>query len=327
MAIQTGIKRFDAAAAIQTPKSGLRRYTAVIAGPPGTGKSTVLGSMADVLGRDKVLLLATLAREAESWKYQTDPPIPRIIFQDSGWVPTLGKLEATAFRSFLDTLEYLHDIDEQFDGVIVDSGTELAELGWHLSMVPHGVATPAEMDGDKSRFLPYESLDIHLSSAVNKLQALTKTAKRPKHVLVSWHVQAPKDDTTEKVGSDRVRKESADNAGKGVEYEGDVLPMVRGRFRRRVASQFDAMLYTEIQFTVPQGLSRGVEPQYMLQVRPNPERHSKFPGPLPGQTYLNVTDPVVPFQALLDLIEGKIGTDPRKPSEEAQSRRGLRLNK
>lgn len=320
--IPSAIKRFDAASAIVTPKVGMRRYSGCIAGPPGTGKSTVLGSMADVLGRDRVLLLATLAREAESWRYQEDPPLSRIVFQDGGWVPTLGKLEATAFRQFLDTLEYLHDIDDQFDGIVVDSGTELAELGWHLSMLPHGVATPAEMDSDKSRFLPYESLDIHLSSAVNKLQALTKTAKRPKHVLVSWHVQAPKDDTTEKVGTDRIRKESADNAGKGVEYEGDVLPMVRGRFRRRVASQFDAMLYTEIQFTVPQGLSRsGVEPQFMLQVRPNPERHSKFPGPLPSQTYLNVTYPVKPFQVLLDLFEGKVGD--AKPSDEAPTRRGL----
>jgi len=313
--------RFDPAAAINTPKLGTRRFTGVIAGPPGTGKSTVLGSMADVLGRDRVLLLATLAREAESWKYQQDPPLSRIIFQDSGWVPTTGKLEAVAFRQFIDTLEYLHDVDDQFDGVIVDSGTELAELGWHLCMLPHGVATPAEMDGDKSRFLPYESLDIHLSSAVNKLQALTKTAKRPKHVLVSWHVQAPKDDTTEKVGGDRVRKESADNAGKGVEYEGDVLPMVRGRFRRRVASQFDAMLYTEVQFRPIQGA--GLVPRFMLQVRPNPERHSKFPGPLPPMTYLDVTDPINPFQAFLDLTEGRVQGASQAPEGEAPARRSL----
>src|SRR5687768_15019616 len=103
MAIKGMHQPFDAASAIVTPKMGTRRFSGVIAGPPGTGKSTVLGSMADELGRDRVLLLATLAREAESWKYQTDPPIPRIIFQDNGWVPTLGKLEATAFRQFIDT--------------------------------------------------------------------------------------------------------------------------------------------------------------------------------------------------------------------------------
>lgn len=313
--------RFDPATAISIPKVGTRRYSGVIAGPPGTGKSTVLGSMADVLGRDKVLLLATLAREAESWKYQQDPPIPRIIFADNGWVPTLGKLQATAFREFIDTLEYLHDVDDQYDGVIVDSGTELAELGWHLSMLPHGVATPAEMDGDKSRFLPYESLDIHLSSAVSKLQALTKTAKRPKHVLVSWHVQAPKDDTTEGKGSDKRVKASADNAGRGVEYEGDVLPMVRGRFRRRVASQFDAMLYTDVQFKLVQG--QGLTPRFMLQVRPNPERHSKFPGPLPPMTYLDVTAPVNPFQALVDLTEGKVAEGASAPVDEAPARRSL----
>lgn len=304
-------QRFDPAAAVVTPKVGTRRFSGVIAGPPGTGKSTVLGSMADVLGRDRVLLLATLAREAESWKYQTDPPIPRITFVDTNWVPTTGKLEATAFRQFIDTLEWLHDEDDQYDGIVVDSGTELAELGWHLSMLPHGVATPAEMEGEKSRFLPYETLDIHLSSAVSKLQALTKTAKRPKHVFVSWHVQAPKDDTTEKVGSERVRKESADNAGKGVEYEGDVLPMVRGRFRRRVASQFDAMLYTEVQFQTVQEAARvRLEPKFMLQVRPNPERHSKFPGPLPSMTYLDVTHPINGFQAFLDLVDGKVGSQP-----------------
>lgn len=318
--------RFDPAAAVHTPKMGTRRFSGVIAGPPGTGKSSVLGSMADVLGRDRVLLLATLAREAESWKYQTDPPIPRIIFQDNGWVPTLGKLQATAFREFIDTLEWLHDVDDQYDGIVVDSGTELAELGWHLCMLPHGVATPAEMDGDKSRFLPYESLDIHLSSAVSKLQALTKTAKRPKHVLVSWHVQAPKEDTTEGKGDNKRTKESADNAGKGVEYEGDVLPMVRGRFRRRVASQFDAMLYTDVQFRLVQG--QGLTPRFMLQVRPNPERHSKFPGPLPSMTYLDVTDPVNPFQAFLDLTEGKVAEGAIvAPAGEAPARRSLSRQK
>jgi hypothetical protein len=179
------------------------------------------------------------------------------------------------------------------------------------------------MESEKSRFQPYETLDIYLDQAMKKLQALTKTAKRPKHVLIAWHVQPPKDDTTEKVGADRIRKSSADNAGKGVEYEGDVLPMVRGRFRRRVASQVDAMLYTEVQFKAPQGASRaGMDVRYMIQVRPNPERHSKFPGPLPPSTYMDVTHPANGFQMFLDLTEGKT-SGPAAPVEVPPAARSL----
>lgn len=252
----------------------------VVAGPPGTGKSWFLGSMAE---KGPTLLLATMAREAKSVRYQQHN-VDVVLLEDEKWRPTAGSFEATAFTSFLNIIEELLD-DDHYHNIIIDSGTELGEHAWHEAMKVHGVASPAEMSDNRSRWLPYEQLDILLDQAVKGCVALTSLPPKPKNVAFSWHTQPPKDDTVEQGGT----KKSADNRGEGVEYEGNVLPMIRGRFRRRLAGQVDAFLLTELTMKMGAGsksLKHGLVPTYEIQVRPNPERHTKFPGVLPNVSFI-----------------------------------------
>lgn len=279
-------------------KSGGHRYSFVAAGPPGSGKSTLLGSMAEV---GKTLLIATLAREASSWKYRQHD-VDTIILQDLNWRPSQKVFESEAFSKFLELMQVLLN-DDIYDCICVDSGTELAEAGWHEAMRPYSVASPAEIEG-KSRWLPYDTLDTLLDQAIKQLVSLGYTdefqvAKKPKHVGIAWHVQPPKEDSTEDAGGTKVRKASADHAGEGVEYEGKVLPMIRGRFRRRLVGQVDAYVHTDIRMNVERvGATMKKSTEYVIQVRPDVERHTKLPGPLPDVDYVPNN-----FKELLRLIE------------------------
>jgi AAA domain-containing protein len=277
------------------------RFSFVVEGPPGTGKSTLCGSMAEVLGKDKVILIATLPREIKSWKYQ-EHQIDRILLTDADWEPDMKHFGATAAAEFLKVVRYLRDEDTQYDAVILDSGTELAEFGWRAALAPHSVGSPAQMEDGKSRWLPYETLSNYLDLAIKELISLTEVAKRPKYVAVTWHIQPPKDDMS--VGGGATKK-SADAAGKGVEYEGDVLPMIRGQYRRKLGSQFEAVIFTDMQSKATlnaAGKVAGYTTEYMLQVRPDLERQTKLPCQLPAQSYIHNS-----FKNLLELVRtGKV---------------------
>jgi len=279
---------------IQPTSLAARRACVVVEGPPGTGKSTLCGSMAEFVGPKKTLLIATLPREIESWKY-TQLEVPHVLIQDSDWKPDEKKFVADGFPEFLRTVRWLREEDEQYEAVILDSGTELAEQGWHAALAPHGVWTPADMDG-RSRWLPYETLTNLLDQGIKELLSLTKIAKVPKHVMVTWHVQPPKDDQV----VEGTKKESADHAAKGVEYEGDVLPMIRGQYRRKLGSQFPTVVYTDMQIkaNLTIGGNKSTDILYKLQVRSDPERHTKLPGPLPPMQYINND-----FRELWNLIQ------------------------
>lgn len=283
------------------------QYIAVVVeGPQGTGKSTLCGQLAEYVGPEKTLLIATLAKEIESWKYK-ETKIPHVLIEDLGWAPGMGKFEATGFDEFRRLVRWLREEDDQFEAVILDSGTELGEMAWHSALAPHSVGSPAQMDG-QSRWLPYETLNNNLDQAIKELLSLREVAKKPKHIMVTWHIQPPKDDTQQQ----GVTKQSTDHAAKGIEYEGNVLPEVRGKYRRKLGSQFPTVVYTDIQVRAQMGLStsaKGYDVQYMLQVRPDNDRHTKLSGPLPEMQYIPND-----FKELLKLIrateQGKKYTPP-----------------
>lgn len=268
----------------------------VVAGPYGTGKSTLLGSMQDV---GKTLLVATLQREANSWKYK-ELAVDTIILVDD-WKPEAGRFTATALKDFVTLAEGLLD-DEVYDCVAIDSGTELAESAWHAALAAQGkYSSPAEMEDAKSRWLPYEALDNKLDQAIKAIVALTSidAAKRPKHIGISWHTQPPKDDTIVQ-GETKV---SADHKGEGIEYEGNVLPMVRGRFRRRLGSLVDAVVFSDVTFELTgegkySEVAKGMRPVFKIQVQPDQQRHTKLPGPLPAVKHVPNS-----FIELVKLIE------------------------
>ena len=133
-------------------------FSWIVAGPPGTGKSTLLGDAAK--GR-KALLLATLSREVASWKYRQHN-VDVIPLWESGWFATDvdGSLpKGLKVEGFTRVRQVLNDLldDEEYEVILLDSGTELAELAWHDAMLPYGVIAPGYITDGKSRWLPYET--------------------------------------------------------------------------------------------------------------------------------------------------------------------------
>lgn len=273
----------------------------VVGGPPGTGKSTFLGRMAQ---EGPTLLLATLQRETSSWIYQ-EKNVGTMLFEDREWQPDVpaddgtrrGNYAAHAHKRLLDALEMLRNDEitaengEPYKVVLLDSGTEAGENAWHRALAPYRVPDPSFLGRDDNRYGPYTALDQAMDQLVKALQAL-KTAPVPKHIGISWHVQPTKDDTVERIGDKQtgytVKKQSADHKTEGIEYEGSILPMVRGRFRRRLFSLVDAFIWTDIQYDKTRDTKGKVEttPKYVLQVVSDEERHCKLPGPLPAQKYI-----------------------------------------
>ena len=276
-------------------------FSYVVAGPGGTGKSWFLGTMAE---KGETLLIATLAREVNSYKYQ-QLDLDTVLLTDRGWKPSLGRYDATMFMDFLNLIDVLY-ADEKYRYIILDSGTELAEGAWHESLKPFAVASPSEIDDKRSRWAPYETLSNLLDQAIKSIVDL-KMAAVPKTVGIAWHIQPAKDDSVESTGVGTQRsqgtKKSADHIAEGIEYEGKILPMIRGGFRRKLANLVDAYIFTDLVSEVERDTKtrsiKSRELAYKIQVKPTEDRHTKIPGPLPQQMYIN--NDFAQFEALMDM--------------------------
>lgn len=249
----------------------------IIAGPPGLGKSWICGTMAEYLSPDEVLVIATLPRETNSVMYQKHN-VDTIVVTDDAWDPDNGELSATGYDQLIDVLRSLRQ-DTKYKGIILDNGTEAGELAWHASMEPLGVGDPNQLKGG-NKFAPYTSVREKMEQLMRSLSVLTgKTGlvEQPKLVAIPWHVQPPK----ESVGDD----DSADEKGKGAEYEGSYLPMARGSIRRKIAALVDNFVYASIETVRKKGSMKG-EDRYMLQVISDRERHVKLAGEQPDDSQL-----------------------------------------
>lgn len=259
------------------------RLIMVVAGPPGTGKSTLCGQ---AIPKGKTLIIALLPRELDSWLYRKYNP-DSVLIEDN-WKPSEGIYEATGFDQFISLCEELLT-DDTYETIIVDPGTELGQLAWHKALRSQAADDVGGLP-ESSRWIAYDVLDDYMDQAIRSVTALAfeGVAKKPKNVLITWHVQPAKDDTVEKLDKDTKRvKLSADHLAEGTEYEGKVLPMVRGRFRRRLQALISTFVYTDIQWERKQvGLRLEMVPKYVIQVRPDQERHTKIPGKLPESLYI-----------------------------------------
>jgi hypothetical protein len=276
----------------------------MVAGPPGTGKSNLCGTMAEYIPPEEILVIVTLAREANSLNYQKYDLDTVMISED--WRPADGKsgLQATGYPQIISVLRELRK-DTKYSGIIFDNGTEAAEMAWHAALAPLGVGDPNDLGRGGNRFAPYTSLREKLEQMICDLALLTgKTgfAAKPKLVAMTWHIQPPKDSSDD--------GESADERGQGSEYEGLFLPMIRGSFRRRIGSLVDTMVFTDL--VSVQKPSKGIpqyENHYCLQVLSDNERHCKIPGRLPSpdqlvkNKYLDVHNTNDAWRQLMQLMQ------------------------
>jgi hypothetical protein len=235
-----------------------------VAGPPGTGKSTFAGSAAKY---GRVALLCPKPREVNSWLYREHKSnIDAEIFHDPKWRPTMGLYEATGFISLAKRIIDLYS-DENYDFVVVDPYTDVVALVAHELMKAEKAASPRDLS-DSRGF--YGGLKWRLKEITQMITTLAH-APHPKHIIVTVHTQPPKDD----VGN----TEHADSKGKGIEYEGSVLPMIEGGYRREFASEFDAMVYTDVQAKKvrdPKNAAKMIDSvEYRIQVQPDNDRHAK----------------------------------------------------
>lgn len=275
----------------------------VVAGPPGLGKSWVCGTMADYLDPSEVLVIATLAREINSVQYQKHN-LDTIVVTDDRWEPAAGRegLVATGYDQLIDVLRELRS-DTQYKGIILDNGTEAAELAWHAALEPLGVGDPNDLGRGGNRFAPYTSIREKMEQLMRSVSILTgKTGlvKVPKLVAIPWHVQPPKETTDD--------SDSADEKGKGAEYEGDFLPMIRGSYRRKLAAVVDNFIYANLT-TVRQKGKMTSDDHYVLQVVTDRERHVKLAGQQPDESkllkgkYLDVQDRHDAWAMFMDLLK------------------------
>ena len=258
----------------------------VVQGGPGVGKSTFAGSAA-ALG--KTLLLAAKPREANSWKYREHAKnITREIYYDAKWAPAAGKFDADAFVRLQQRVYELQE-DEEHSIVVCDPFTDVVTLASHEILKTEKAATPRDLRDPLSY---YGTLKHMLTTFVQSL-TLLQFAPSPKHVIVTVHVQPSKED-------DIKGNATADKKGKGVEFEGNVLPMIEGSYRRAFASEFDVVLFSDIQFD--RKLVAGkmqTESRYVVQVSPDAERHAKSILAPNGSAFIDND-----FAALLKLVGG-----------------------
>jgi hypothetical protein len=256
----------------------------VVAGPPGIGKSWFCGTVGEVIDPSEVLLIATIAREVRSVKYQ-QYNYDTVICEDDQWEPHNGLYVSSGYSELLKIVKDLRK-DKKYGAVILDSGTEAG----HFALEPWKVGDPSEMKSEGNRFQPYTQLDSAMDELVrgcSKLAGHPAAGKvsvaRPKFVLITWHIQPPK----ETIGD----AETADQKGEGVEYEGSVLPMVRGRFRRRIMGLVDSFVYADrVAETHPKTQKTMIK--HKIQIRSTNERHCKFPGIPPEKvTYIDNSFP------------------------------------
>ena len=131
----------------------------------------------------------------------------------------------------------------------------------------------------------------------------TPLVKRPKFVLIPWHTQPPKEGMTVNLGQGmKEKQQSADQKGAGIEYEGMVLPMIEGGYRRKLAADVDLVVYCDIETKCqldPKTKKMVEVVEHQIQVVPNKDRHSKvrIAPTLAGQMIPNN------MKALLEAVE------------------------
>ena len=242
-------------------------YSIAIGGPPGTGKSWFASSIADIVGAEHTLALCAKPREAASYGY-TSRGIKTELFTDLGWRPSLKMFETGGFMAFMRRLWDLMS-DDQYDAVLVDPFTDVAELVAHELLKKDNASTARETNDTMGFYGELRPKLIEVTRCITQLQF----AARPKHVIVTVHMQPIKEEAPAKKGE--VAKKAQDKKAQGWMFEGGALPAFEGSAKYLWASEFDAFLLSDVVTRFDSKLKppRSVT-EYVIQVRPDNERHA-----------------------------------------------------
>ncbi len=242
--------------------------TLLAIGPPGTGKSWLLGTAVEVPGIERALLLAPKPREVNSYKYREHSNvIDTEVFRDHAWAPAADSFQSGAFTRLFQRVLSLYE-DETYDAIIVDPFTDVTYLAAHELLESERAATPKELR-DSIGF--YGSLKYKLKDFTLSLTGLASPdLARPKHVFCAVHAQPTKEE-------DIKGKATAEAAGKNVEFMGEALPQIEGAYRREIAGEFDIVSFSSLTYeNVRDGSRMRREARYSLQLNADPQRHAKI---------------------------------------------------
>lgn len=242
----------------------------LVIGPPGTGKSTFASSVCGVVPPERVKLLCPKPRERSSWGYKHyGLDKTGELFYDQDWKPELGQYGHKAWKALLQRLAELYH-DDSIDAVILDAGTDAALLKKHELFGKQKISSTAELreKGKSAVFGFWEQYSSGVAQLIGSLVELT-VAPHPKFVICTWHAQPPKDG----IGEGEAAKYE------GIEFEGNVLPMLDGSYRRKIAGDFSVVVYSELRSSTKlvDGKMQS-EDVYSLRVKASADKHAKVAG-------------------------------------------------
>ena len=237
-------------------------------GPPGTGKSQLLGSIGELVADpNEVVLICPKPTEVNSALYMKYGFSKRAaVFQDRRWRPSVGMFEADGFKRMMEFIYGLQD-REDVGVVILDPLTDAVDLVAHKNLKAEQASSPKDLRDPLSY---YSAMRKDMKELVTALVGLASAAdKRPKHVLVSVHAQPTKEE-------DIKGKETGEGKAKGISFFGEALPMIEGGYRQDIASEFDVVGFSTIRHEmVRDGAKMTKQTRYVIQLAPDLERHAK----------------------------------------------------
>lgn len=239
--------------------------TGLVIGPPKTGKSTLLGSWAEIVEPEEIELICPKPQEIDSFMYQQHGLSEQAhIFRDHQWMPAADSYEADGYLRLMRHILGLYH-DEEKKVVLLDPLTDVADLAAHDLLKGERASTAKEA---RDTIGHYGGIFDRLRDVTQALVGLASAdLPQPKHVFVSVHAQPTKEEDIKGDATEEGRS-------RGVQFFGDVLPMLTGKYRRVISGEFSLVGYSSIKHDYERvGNKAQSITKYIVQFVPDSEKH------------------------------------------------------